>query len=110
MSAASCINDSNLFIFSKILELSFWVLTIIFFLDLDFDANAIASCIFDMLFETSLFTVIDFGFRLPSALDNRPLKFSEIEQYFKDVIFVSATPSDYEYKNSNLYSSSAFSF
>lgn len=46
--------------------------------------------------------LIDFGFRLPSALDNRPLKFSEIEQYFKDVIFVSATPSDYEYKNSNL--------
>ncbi|MCK9543030.1 MAG: excinuclease ABC subunit UvrB [Novosphingobium sp.] len=46
--------------------------------------------------------LIDFGFRLPSALDNRPLKFEEIEKYFKDVIFVSATPSQYEYDNSNL--------
>ena len=46
--------------------------------------------------------LIDFGFRLPSALDNRPLKFDEIEKYFKDVIFISATPSEYEYKNSSL--------
>lgn len=45
--------------------------------------------------------LIDFGFRLPSALDNRPLKFEEIEKYFKDAIFVSATPADYEYQKSN---------
>jgi excinuclease ABC subunit B len=47
-------------------------------------------------------TLIDFGFRLPSALDNRPLKFNEIEKYFKDVIFVSATPGDYELEKSSL--------
>lgn len=41
-------------------------------------------------------SLIDFGFRLPSAYDNRPLKFEEIERYFKDVIFVSATPNEYE--------------
>jgi len=45
-------------------------------------------------------SLIDFGFRLPSSQDNRPLKFEEIERYFKDVIFVSATPSDYELENS----------
>lgn len=44
--------------------------------------------------------LIDFGFRLPSAYDNRPLKFEEIEKYFKDVIFVSATPGQYELQNS----------
>lgn len=44
--------------------------------------------------------LIDFGFRLPSAYDNRPLKFEEIESYFKDVIFVSATPSEYEMTHS----------
>jgi excinuclease ABC subunit B len=41
-------------------------------------------------------TLVDFGFRLPSALDNRPLKFSEWEQLVKQVIFVSATPGPYE--------------
>lgn len=41
-------------------------------------------------------SLIDFGFRLPSAYDNRPLKFEEIERFFNDVIFVSATPGDYE--------------
>jgi excinuclease ABC subunit B len=46
-------------------------------------------------------SLIDFGFRLPSALDNRPLQFSEIEGYFKDVIFVSATPGEYELQNSS---------
>ena len=45
-------------------------------------------------------SLIEFGFRLPSAYDNRPLKFEEIEQFFKDTIFVSATPSDYELKHS----------
>ncbi len=40
--------------------------------------------------------LIDFGFRLPSAFDNRPLKFSEFEQYLNHVIFLSATPSEYE--------------
>jgi len=46
-------------------------------------------------------SLIEFGFRLPSAFDNRPLRFEEIEQYFKDAIFISATPSDYELKNSD---------
>jgi len=45
--------------------------------------------------------LIDFGFRLPSARDNRPLKFEEIERHFKDVIFVSATPSAYEISKSS---------
>lgn len=40
--------------------------------------------------------LIDFGFRLPSAYDNRPLKWEEFEKKMKDAIFVSATPSDYE--------------
>ena len=46
-------------------------------------------------------SLIDFGFRLNSSYDNRPLKFQEIEKYFNDVIFVSATPSEYELKHSN---------
>src|SRR4029450_8878098 len=46
-------------------------------------------------------SLIDFGFRLPSARENRPLKFEEIERYFKDVIFVSATPGDYEVQHSD---------
>src|SRR5919112_1488981 len=41
-------------------------------------------------------TLVDYGFRLPSAFDNRPLKFEEFEQYFNNVIFVSATPGKYE--------------
>ena len=45
-------------------------------------------------------TLIDYGFRLPSALDNRPMKFSEWEQMLKQAIFVSATPSEYELRNS----------
>jgi excinuclease ABC subunit B len=45
-------------------------------------------------------TLVDYGFRLPSAKDNRPLKFDEIEKYFKDVIFVSATPGEYEIRHS----------
>lgn len=45
--------------------------------------------------------LIDFGFRLPSAFDNRPLKFEEIETYFRDVVFVSATPSEYEIQQSD---------
>ncbi len=42
-------------------------------------------------------TLINFGFRLPSALDNRPLNFEEFEQHVKQVIYVSATPGDYEH-------------
>ncbi|AJG18645.1 excinuclease ABC subunit UvrB [Cupriavidus basilensis] len=41
-------------------------------------------------------TLVDYGFRLPSALDNRPLKFSEFEGKMRQVMFVSATPSNYE--------------
>jgi excinuclease ABC subunit B len=44
--------------------------------------------------------LISYGFRLPSAYDNRPLKFEEFEKYIQDTIFVSATPSDYERKRS----------
>jgi excinuclease ABC subunit B len=40
--------------------------------------------------------LVDYGFRLPSALDNRPLKFDEFEQLANQVIYVSATPADYE--------------
>lgn len=40
--------------------------------------------------------LIEYGFRLPSALDNRPLKFDEFESMIKQVIYVSATPADYE--------------
>jgi excinuclease ABC subunit B len=42
--------------------------------------------------------LVDYGFRLPSAFDNRPLKFQEFEKYLKNVIFVSATPANYEIK------------
>jgi len=45
-------------------------------------------------------SLIDYGFRLPSAYDNRPLKFHEFEQYMNSVIFVSATPQEYELKKS----------
>jgi excinuclease ABC subunit B len=46
-------------------------------------------------------SLIDFGFRLPSAFDNRPLQFHEIEKYFNDVVFVSATPGEYELEASD---------
>jgi len=45
-------------------------------------------------------TLINHGFRLPSALDNRPLKFDEFEQRVHQAIYISATPSDYEVKKS----------
>ncbi len=45
--------------------------------------------------------LVDYGFRLPSALDNRPLKFEEFEEESSQVVFVSATPADYELKKSN---------
>ncbi len=45
-------------------------------------------------------TLVDWGFRLPSALDNRPLKFDEIMQRLNQTIFVSATPSVFEHKKS----------
>ena len=41
-------------------------------------------------------TLVEYGFRLPSALDNRPLKFEEFEKHMRRTIFVSATPGDYE--------------
>ena len=41
-------------------------------------------------------TLVDYGFRLPSALDNRPLRFEEFEQHIDQMMFVSATPSTYE--------------
>ncbi|MFG5775842.1 excinuclease ABC subunit UvrB [Comamonas sp. J-3] len=41
-------------------------------------------------------TLVEYGFRLPSALDNRPLKFAEFEQRMRQVVFVSATPAEYE--------------
>ena len=45
--------------------------------------------------------LVTYGFRLPSAYDNRPLKFEEFENYLKNAIFVSATPSEYEKKISS---------
>ena len=45
-------------------------------------------------------TLVEFGFRLPSALDNRPLKFNEFESKIKQMLFVSATPSKYEAEHS----------
>ena len=46
-------------------------------------------------------SLIDYGFRLPSAFDNRPLTFNEFKKYMKNVVFVSATPGDYEISISN---------
>ncbi len=46
-------------------------------------------------------TLVEYGFRLPSALDNRPLKFEEFESMIKQVVFVSATPSEYELSKSS---------
>lgn len=45
--------------------------------------------------------LVDYGFRLPSALDNRPLKFNEFEEKIKQVVYVSATPGDYELEHSS---------
>ncbi|MDK2917008.1 MAG: excinuclease subunit [Euryarchaeota archaeon] len=47
-------------------------------------------------------SLVDYGFRLPSAFDNRPLKFDEFSGYMRNVIFVSATPGDYELKRSSV--------
>ncbi|HKM41666.1 MAG TPA: excinuclease ABC subunit UvrB [Methanocorpusculum sp.] len=44
--------------------------------------------------------LVEYGFRLPSTFDNRPLKFAEFEKYLKQVIFVSATPGEYERSHS----------
>ncbi len=46
-------------------------------------------------------TLVEYGFRLPSALDNRPLNFSEFEQKIKQAIYVSATPGDYELEHTH---------
>src|SRR5574344_3133456 len=46
-------------------------------------------------------TLVNYGFRLPSALDNRPLKFDEFEKKINQVIYVSATPGDYELEKTN---------
>jgi excinuclease ABC subunit B len=42
-------------------------------------------------------SLVDYGFRLPSSFDNRPLKFDEFEKYMNSTVFISATPSKYEY-------------
>ena len=44
--------------------------------------------------------LVEYGFRLPAALDNRPLKFEEFERMTKQVVYVSATPADYELEKS----------
>ena len=46
-------------------------------------------------------TLVEYGFRLPSAFDNRPLKFEEVESKLNQMIFVSATPGEYERRNSS---------
>ena len=48
-------------------------------------------------------SLVDYGFRLPSALDNRPLKFNEFEQKLDKIIYVSATPGDYELEHNPEY-------
>ncbi|MBC3879108.1 MULTISPECIES: excinuclease ABC subunit UvrB [unclassified Undibacterium] len=45
--------------------------------------------------------LVDYGFRLPSALDNRPLKFAEFESKMRQTVFVSATPGDYEHQHAD---------
>ena len=45
-------------------------------------------------------TLVEYGFRLPSALDNRPLRFEEFERKLRQCVFVSATPADYEHRHS----------
>jgi excinuclease ABC subunit B len=45
-------------------------------------------------------TLVDYGFRLPSALDNRPLNFAEFNKHINQVVYVSATPKPYEYEHS----------
>jgi excinuclease ABC subunit B len=45
-------------------------------------------------------TLVDYGFRLPAAIDNRPLKFEEFEDVARQIVFVSATPADYELQKS----------
>ena len=45
-------------------------------------------------------TLVEYGFRLPSALDNRPFNFTEFNQHIKQVVYTSATPADYEYGHS----------
>lgn len=45
-------------------------------------------------------TLVDYGFRLPAAIDNRPLKFEEFEEVAPQIVFVSATPADYELQKS----------
>ncbi len=47
------------------------------------------------------YNLVEYGFRLPAALDNRPLKFEEFEQFMRQVIFVSATPADFELARSH---------
>ena len=44
--------------------------------------------------------LVEYGFRLPSALDNRPLRFDEFEKVMRQTVFVSATPADYERQKS----------
>jgi excinuclease ABC subunit B len=48
-------------------------------------------------------TLVEYGFRLPSALDNRPLRFEEFEKYMRNTVFVSATPGEYEVKHSGTH-------
>ena len=45
--------------------------------------------------------LVEYGFRLPSAMDNRPLRFEELDTYFRRVVFVSATPGDFEIQQAN---------
>src|SRR5258705_9900332 len=45
-------------------------------------------------------TLVEYGFRLPSAMDNRPLRFDEFEHHWNQAIFFSATPGPYELSNS----------
>ena len=47
--------------------------------------------------------LVEYGFRLPAAMDNRPLKFEEFEMINQQTLYVSATPSNYELENPKVY-------
>src|SRR6185295_5029819 len=53
-------------------------------------------------------TLVDYGFRLPSALDNRPLKFDEFENKITQAVFVIATPAEFEIERSLTQKATAF--
>src|SRR5688572_12758702 len=65
----------------------------------DLTVTGVQTCALPILFKgdrSRKETLVEYGFRLPSALDNRPLKFEEFDKHMRQVVFVSATPGDWE--------------